>query len=394
MTHPTGDHPSGPLPDEAEVVCVGGGVTGLGTAYHLARAGIEDVVVLERSYIPSGASGRNGGGVRAQWTTPATIHMARRSIDAYERLSQELGFNVWFRQGGYLFLAFEEDHMRDLEEAVRFQRDHDVPSRIVDPDEAQVLCPDLDVPHLLGGSFCPIDGVVFPWSVVHGYWKALEETDVEVHPYTEVTDLRVEGNRIQTVETDRGSIDAEWVLNAAGSWSGPVADMAGVDLPNRPVRHQIMVTESLKPFLDPMVVDLRNGLYVNQDMRGECVAGMGDPEEQEGVNWTASHRFLKRIAAALSDILPVMGDLRLLRQWAGTYDMTPDHKPILGPAPEVPNFLQSHGFSGHGFMINPVVSAVNAALVRGRDPPTPIEPFRLDRFRDGENPTPEGLVIG
>lgn len=394
MSHPAGDHPSGDLPADAEVVCVGGGVTGLGTAYQLARDGVTDVVVLDKSYIPAGASGRNGGGVRAQWTTPATIHMARESIEAYEDLSRTLGFNVWFRQGGYLFLAFDEDQMHQLEDAVRFQRNHDVPSRLVDPDEAQVLCPDLDAPELVGGSFCPLDGVVFPWSVVHGYWRALEEMGVEVHPFTTVTDLHREGDAVTAVETDRGTIRTGAVLNAAGCWSPQVARMAGVEVPNAPVRHQIMVTESLTPFLDPMVVDLRNGLYVNQDMRGECVAGMGDPGESQGVNFAASHRFLKRVAAALQDILPVFADLHLLRQWAGMYDMTPDHKPILGPAPRVPNFVQAHGFSGHGFMINPVVSRVGADLLQGRDPAYDIAPFRLDRFRDGTAPEPEGLVIG
>ncbi len=384
----------GDLPTRAGVVCVGGGVTSLGTAYELARQGVEDIVVLESRYIPYGASGRNGGGVRAQWTSPSSIHLARESIAAYEDLSRELDFNVWFRQGGYLFLAFEEDHMQDLEEAVAFQKDHDVPSRLVDPDEAQVLVPDLHVPDLVGGSYCPIDGIVFPWSVVHGYVRRLREMDVEVHTFTEVTDLHVEGDRVTEVVTDRGTIQAEWVLNAAGAWSPEVAAMAGVEVPNVPVRHEIMVTESIRPFLDPMVVDLRNGLYVNQDMRGECVAGLGDPHEEEGVNMSSSFRFLKRIARSLEDILPRMGNLRVLRQWAGLYDVTPDHKPILGPAPEVGNLLQAHGFSGHGFMIHPVVAQVNAALVQGRSPPVDLEPFDLARFADGRRPEPEGLVIG
>lgn len=384
----------GELPERAEVVCVGGGVTSLGTAYELARQGVENVVVLERRYIPYGASGRNGGGVRAQWTSPSSIRLARESIEVFEDLSRELDFNVWFRQGGYLFLAFEDSHMADLEEAVAFQNRHDVPSRMVDPDEAQVLVPDLETPELMGGSYCPIDGIVFPWSVVHGYVRRLREMDVQVHTFTDVTGFTVEDDRITEVVTDRGTIEAEWVLNAAGAWSGEVAAMAGVEVPNAPVRHEIMVTESIRPFLDPMVVDLRNGLYVNQDMRGECVAGLGDPEEPEGVNMSSSFGFLKRIARSLTDILPRMGNLRVLRQWAGMYDVTPDHKPVLGTAPRVGNFLQSHGFSGHGFMIHPVVARVNAALVQGRDPPVDLEPFDLQRFAGGRRPEPEGLVIG
>ncbi|MHB8585100.1 MAG: NAD(P)/FAD-dependent oxidoreductase [Thermoplasmatota archaeon] len=371
------------LPDHVQVAIIGGGVNGLGTAYQLAKAGMRDIVVLERRYIPYGASGRNGGGVRAQFGTPDNVALARDSIPMFRELSTDLDFNIWFRQGGYLFLAFTDEQVAMLKRTVAFHKTVAVPSRLVDSVEASILAPDLSLRGVVGGAYSPTDGVLFPWSVVFGYWRKLREWGIPVLTYTEVEGFDMASGRIRSVRTSRGTVRADWVVNAAGCWSREIAQSAGVSLPNLPVRHEIMASEAVKPFLNPMVVDLRNGLYMSQDMRGEVIAGVGHAGEPAGVNFASSFDFAKRIARGILDLFPMLGDLRLMRQWAGSYDVTPDNKPILGPAPGVSNFIQLNGASGHGFMISPMTTAITADILLGKRPRLELAPFLLDRFAAG-----------
>lgn len=377
---------------KASVVLVGGGVVGLGTAYQLAKAGTRDVVVLERSYILAGASGRNGGGVRAQWTTEENIRLAQESIRIFRKLPSELGINIWFRQGGYLFLGFTGDHEAALRHAVSVQNRYGIPSRLVAAREAAGLAPGLDADGVTAASFCPTDGILFPWPVVLGYHQKCRELGVDVVPHTSVTGFETAGERIAAVLTDRGRIECDWVVNCAGAHSKAIAAMANVTLPNVPVRHEILSTEPLKPFLDPMIVDMRNGLYASQAMRGEVITGLGTPGQKEGIDERSSLLFLRNIAKAVIAVLPSLRRVKVVRQWAGMYDMTPDGVPILGvTGPK--NFVQANGFSGHGFMISPMVSRLVAEMVLGRRPSVPVGAFRPDRFAEGTGHR-ESFVIG
>lgn len=384
----------GPLKDRYQVVVIGAGANGLGVARHLAEAGLTDVLVVEKAYLLQGASGRNGGGVRAQWGTGDNLVLARESIRMFRRMSRELGFHVWFRQGGYLFLAHSEEKLDAVRKVVAFHRKHGVKTRVVTPQDIHVLVPEMDLEGVVGGSFHAGDGIIFPWSVVFGLAKRCVELGVDVRTFTAATGFEASGGRVRAVQTTRGRVACEWVVNAAGCWSAEVADLLGVKLPNLPVRHEILVTEALKPFLDPMIVDLRNGLYANQDMRGEIVTGIGVPGERAGVNFASSFDFTRRVAKALLDLLPTLGDVKLMRQWAGAYDVTPDNKPILGHTPGYENVLQLNGASGHGFMISPMTTLLTAELILSRKPSMDLAPFRLDRFTPDFVPERETLVIG
>ncbi|HVL87793.1 MAG TPA: FAD-binding oxidoreductase [Candidatus Thermoplasmatota archaeon] len=377
---------------KASVVVVGAGVVGLATAHNLAKAGLRDVVVLERGYVLAGASGRNGGGVRAQWTTEENLRLARDSIAMFRTLPEELGINIWFRQGGYLFLAFDDGHVHELTKAVAFQNAHGIASRIVGPEEAIEMAPGLNARGVLAASYCPTDGVLFPWPVVLGYLEQCKRRGVEVHTGTTVTGFESSGDRIRRVVTDKGTIEADWVVNCAGAHSRDVAALAGASLPNVPVRHEILSTEPLKPFLEPMLVDMRNGLYASQVMRGEVVTGIGMPNEPPGHNERSSLDFLQSIGAALVDLLPDLRRVKVVRQWAGMYDITPDRVPILGPA-RFHNFVQANGFSGHGFMISPMVARIVADMILGKPPIVPLSPFSPDRFASGKA-REEAFVIG
>ncbi len=387
---------SGPsLPERAEVVIVGGGIMGLGLAYNLARLGKTDVVVLEKSYLCYGASGRNGGGIRAQWSSADNIELMKRSIAHCKRFAREMGINVWFRQGGYLFLTRREDVLAALEKNAELQRAHGLRTRLLSPEDAREIVPELNTEGLVGAAFNPDDGIVFPWPFVWGYARQAEERGVRVVTHTKVIGLEVTGGRIVRIHTTRGDIRPDVTVNATGAWSPELAKMAGVDLPNRPYRHEILAMEPLKPWLQPMVSLLDNGLYFSQSMRGEIVGGMGDPDEPPGMNFDSSFTFLRRFARAATSLVPRLAATRVIRQWAGCYDVTPDGHPIVGEVPEVKDFIHLVGFGGHGFMMAPAVTELCARWIAKGEKDPYFDKYVVDRFAGGKSGfESESMIIG
>ncbi len=384
--------PREPLPERADTVIIGGGIMGLALAWNLARSGAGKVLVIERDYLCAGASGRNGGGVRAQWTTPTLIELAKESIEFMKGFAQQLGINVWLRKGGYLFLAHDDETARRLEDSAALHRLHALSTRILSPREALQIVPELDERRFISASWNPDDGVVFPWPFVWGYADGARKLGAQIEPFTRVLGLDVEGGRVTAVRTDRGRVQAGRVVIACGAWSPEIAKFAGVEMPNRPYRHEIVSSEPLKPFLGPLVSMLGTGLYFSQSMRGEIVGGMGDPDEPQGANQASSLRFLARYARALTGIMPAVGHVKLLRQWGGLYDLTPDGSPILGETPGVAGLLQMSGFVGHGFMMAPAMGRRMAAWMGGaRD--EIFERFTLRRFAEGRLER-ETMIIG
>src|SRR5271167_4716831 len=315
--------------DRAEVVIVGAGIMGLAIAYHLARLGVTEVLVVDKSYLCGGASGRNGGGVRAQWSSEANIRLMQESVQMCRDFASEMKINVWFRQGGYLFLARTEEKRRALEGSVRLQNENGLPTRMLTPAEARAIVPELDTDGVVAASYNPEDGVVFPWPFVWGYAQGAEKLGVDIATFTRVTGFRTAGKRIDAVVTDRGEIRTHRVVNAAGAWSPEVARLLGVELPNHPHRHEICSTEPLKLWLKPLVADLSNGLYFSQSMRGEVVGGIGNEDVPPGLDQGSSPEFLGLYSRALLRTCPILGSVKVLRQWAGCYDLTPDQNPIV-----------------------------------------------------------------
>jgi sarcosine oxidase subunit beta len=392
VTAAAGAQDPSPLPTRADVVIVGGGIMGLALAYELTRRGVRDVLVLERGPLATGASGRNGGGVRAQWSTPEMIRLGRRSLALCARLAVDLGVNVWFRKGGYLFLAPTRAEAARLEAWASLQRREGLRTRVLDAGEAADVVPDLDRRRFVAASWNPDDGVVFPWPFLWGYAARAEAGGARVATFTRVTGFEVAGPRVAAVTTDRGRVTCDTVVVACGAWSRDVAALAGVVLPNRPIRHEILATEPLKPWLGPLVATLDSGLYFSQTQRGEIVGGMGDPAEPPGLDQGSTLRFLARFSRAATALVPRLAGVKVIRQWAGLYDVTPDRRPILGPA-GFRNFHQLSGFVGHGFMMAPAVAELYADLLAGRGRDEIFDRFGLERFERGSGPR-EDLVIG
>jgi sarcosine oxidase subunit beta len=292
-----------------------------------------------------------------------------------------------------LFLVRTEDARKRLEASVKVQNDCGLGTKLLAPKEAKRIVPELDTDGLLCASYNPDDGVVFPWPFVWGYAECASALGVDIATFTEVTGFRTKGSRIEAVMTSRGEIRTNRVVNACGAWSPEVAAMLGVSLPNRPHRHEICSTEPLKPWLDPLIADLSNGLYFSQSMRGEIVGGISNEDVPEGLDMGSSHRFLALYARALTQTVPVLGRVKVLRQWAGCYDLTPDANPIVGPVDEVEEFYQASGFMGHGFMMAPVVGKLVAEQIADGTNLPLLERWNLRRFAQGKLLS-ETMIIG
>jgi sarcosine oxidase, subunit beta len=385
--------PAGPVPERAKIVIIGGGIMGLALAYNLAQRGESDIVVLESGYLCAGASGRNGGGVRMQWGTATNIALARRSIELMKRFAGEVGLNIWLRQGGYLFLARTQAVAARLERSAKLHNQHGVKTQILSAGGAADIVPQLSTKGILAAAWNPDDGVLFPWPFMWGYAQAAQKRGVKVETFTTVTGFEQSQGRVKKVLTDRGEISCDTVVLAAGAWSPKVAALAGVRLPNQPHRHEICSSEPLKPFLGPLVSVLDSGLYFSQSMRGEIVGGMGDPNEAAGMQLGSTMRFLSRYSKALLEVMPGIGALKILRQWAGPYDVTPDNSPILGRTPQLSNMLQMSGFVGHGFMMAPAVAERMAEWMATGKSDELFERFNLRRFAEGRLER-EDMIIG
>jgi heterotetrameric sarcosine oxidase beta subunit len=383
----------GPVKRETDVLIVGGGIMGLALAYHLARRGVTDVVVVERSYLASGASGRNGGGIRMQWSTETNIKLMQESVELCKRFAGELGVNVWLRQGGYLFLISSEAERERMEINAALQNHYGVPTRMLMPEEARHIVPELDAGAFIAACFNPRDGILFPWPFLWGYANQAAALGVEIHTFTDVTAI-APGPSGFRVTTAKGEVRAQRVVDAAGAWSPEVARLVGVELPNRPHRHEILSTEPLKPFLGPMVSVLKSGLYFSQSMRGEIVTGITveDVSTRE-VKLRSRLKFLTTLAKEITRVMPRLAAVRVLRQWAGPYDVTPDGNPIVGEVASVPGFYLACGFVGHGFMMAPVVSKYLGQWMAGGERHEFLHRWRLTRFAEGDV-SAEDMIIG
>jgi sarcosine oxidase subunit beta len=392
---PNAAHARAPLPAAVDIAIVGGGIMGLAIAYNLARLGCTRVAVIEGSYLASGASGRNGGGLRQQWSTELNIRLMQESIEICAAFARDMRINVWMRQGGYLFLIRTAATRAAVERNVALQNRCDVPTRIISSADAQELVPDLDTSGFMAASYNPTDAVVFPWPFLWGYAEAATKLGVTIHTGAPVTAIERRGADFR-VRTARGDVTAGRVVNAAGAWSPRVGRLVGLDLPDRPARHEILSTEPLKPFLTPMVSVLETGLYFSQSLRGELVGGITLPEpdsKTDEIKLGSRLEFLGAMAAGMVEVMPRLAEVKVVRQWAGPYDLSPDGNPIVGEAPGVPGFYLCCGFMGHGFMMAPVVARYYAQLLTGGPPHPLFEKWRLARFAEGDTER-ESMIIG
>ncbi|OAT79358.1 NAD(P)/FAD-dependent oxidoreductase [Desulfotomaculum copahuensis] len=368
-----------------DVLIIGGGVTGCSIAYHLAKSGCTRVALLEKGYLTSGATGRCGAGFRQQWGTRTNCLLAKHAVAKLEQLAEELDYpgGVEIKQEGYLILAYTPKMEAQFKKNLALQKSLGIGARWVTPREAREIVPFLNTGGLLGATFYEKDGHANPFKVTDAYARAARRLGVEIHTYTPVQDIRLDGG-IKTVVTPAGDFRAPVLVDAAGGHAAGIGRLVGLDLPVQAERHQILVTEPVEPALGPMVMCFYHNIYCQQSPHGSFIMGLGDPNEPRGYNTGSSWQFLMQMAEKAVRLLPVLKNARVVRQWAGVYDMSPDRQPVLGEVPELPGFYVAAGFSGHGFMIAPMTGQLMAECILGKPTSLPIDMFSLSRFSTGE----------
>jgi sarcosine oxidase subunit beta len=370
-----------------DVVVIGAGVHGLATAYYLAaNHGISRVAVVDRGYLGGGGSGRNTAIIRSNYLTPEGVRFYDRSVRLYENLAADLNFNVMFSQRGHLTLAHSDSSLRTMRWRAEVNKLEGVDSEVIDPDQIKTLVPYLDVSPdtrypILGALYHPPGGTIRHDAVNWGYARGADALGVQIHENTEVLGIDVAGGRVRGVQTSRGPIATPIVVNCTAGWSSLVSALAGVQLPISTHPLQAAVTEPVRVFLNTVIVSGTLHVYVSQTDRGELVFG-ASTDAYPSYSMRGSLEFTEELAGHVLELMPSIARLRVLRQWAGLCDMTPDFSPIMGETP-VDGFLVDVGWGTYGFKAGPVAGETMAQLVATGKTPELIAAFDLARFAEG-----------
>jgi sarcosine oxidase subunit beta len=369
------------MSERVDVAIVGGGISGLALAFELARSSRLRVAVLERRYPGSGASSRNVGRIRAMQLTPELARVALLAQRKHERLTDELGSNTLFWRAGYAWVLYEQEEVERMTSLLPMFREVGIRRPAVHLGrEVERALPVLRGGEPAAGAIVGRDGVGHHDAVVYAYLRACRGLGVEVGGGETVLGLAGDGDDA-LVRTDRRELRAGRVVNAAGGWARELSALAGVAAPNAPLRREVLVTEPSRPFMSAAVTFYRpvEGWF-NQTLRGELVAGVVAPDEPPGMNQASTFAFLARTCDTLMRKAPRVGRLRVIRQWGGVYDMTPDRKPLVGPVGRMPWFVQMNGYSGRGFALAPLLAELLARWIATGSRPEELAPFDPDRF--------------
>lgn len=377
---------------KAGVVVIGGGVTGVSIAYHLAKQGARDVVVLEKSFLASGATGKSSACVRQHYSTAETCRMVLKSLRFFERFEELTGGRpASFVRTGYL-LGVDDRLRRQMEASVALQQSVGINTRLLSPDEMSELEPRLETEDLVAGCYEPDSGYADPSQTTQGFAGAARDLGVRIMEQALVLEILTRGDRIAAVKTSKGEIVSPIVVNAAGTWGDRIGRMAGLEIPMTVCRHKINFIawpqEALRPH--PLVYDFVTNIYTRPETGGLILVGSLDSDElhdrsdpdgyQEGVSFDETLEALGRAAHRF----PVLERGTVAKGYAGCFDVTPDWHPILDKTgPE--GFYVAVGFSGHGFKLSPAVGEMMAELIlEGPRQGSDVGAFRLSRFAEGK----------
>jgi len=371
-----------------DVMIIGAGVHGLAAAYYLGKAhGIRKVALVDKSYLGAGASGRNTAILRSNYRTPEGIPFYDASLKLYERMSSDLGWNVLFSQCGHLTLGHSDSSVAGLRVRAENNQLLGVNSRMISFEEVGKLVPSINIDRearypILAALYHPPGGIIRHDAVVWGYARACDRMGIEIHPFTEVTDIAVAAGRVTHVVTNRGKIAVGAVHNATAGWATTISRMADVPLPIVTHPLQACVTEPLKPFLNVVIVSATLHVYLSQTDKGELVIG-AEIDPYQSYSMTGTLPTLEQMATYTLELFPWLHGVRVLRQWAGICDMTPDFAPIMGAASELGNFYMDVGWGTYGFKAGPISGKCMAELIATGKSPSLIQPFSPARFETG-----------
>jgi sarcosine oxidase subunit beta len=365
----------------SDIVIIGGGIVGTACGYYLSRKGLK-VAVVEQGYLCSGSTGRCIGGIRQQFTSYGSIKLMMESVRHFQDMEQELGTDVHWHNGGYLFLAHSPEKKQAFLSNIAVQQATGLKDvRWVTPEECREISPGLDTTGLLGGSYCPSDGQAYPFAVVQGYAEQIKRSGGSVHTFSQVDQILQQGGKTTGVKTTDGrEFWAGAVVNTAGPWAREVGQMAGIEIPVDPERHEALITEGVEYLNIPMLVDYRSdgGYFQQYRHNGQFIGCYSPVPNVPGRSVDSTFEFLHEMPKRMLKLLPGLENLKVIRQWAGSYEMTPDGNPILDRT-GLDGFYTVAGMCGHGFMLGPAMGRVAADLIFSGDRTTPYPEFALKR---------------
>jgi sarcosine oxidase subunit beta len=373
---------------QASVVIIGAGVMGASVACHLAMRGCTDVVILEQFETEiQGSTARSAAGVRHQFSHELNVRMSQYGIERFKHFREEIGGESGLHQVGYLFLINDHENWQGYTEATAMQNKLGVRTQMLKPADVHAIVPDVRIDDLIGATFGPDDGYCDPHGVALGYLTRARSLGVELLRATPATGIEVQSGRVVAVQTPHGSIACETVINCAGSWAGQAAALAGLNVPIQPFRRNVYVTQptAIIPNQMPLTVDVTSGFWMRKE-QDNLIFGLSKADEPAGYNTNVDWDWLDAVLDAGFDRFPRLGEVQLADKqcWAGAYEITPDHMPILGRHPDLPSFINAAGFSGHGIMHSPATGVIiTEELLDGRAHTFDIDPLRIERYASG-----------
>ncbi|MDR1020661.1 MAG: FAD-binding oxidoreductase [Synergistaceae bacterium] len=375
----------------ADAVVIGGGMMGIATAYYLKKLGVKDVALLEKNTVASGSTGRCAASFRAQWGGELNITLGKACIDRFEHLEEHLGVDLDIEryQNGYLLVAYTDKQFEQFKKNVALQNSMGVESQILSHAEAMEICPGMCVDDAAGFSYYKRDGHADPMISTFAYQEASKKIGVRIEKFTEVTGFKVGDGCVRGVVTNKGAIATDTVVNAAGPWAGRVGALAGLNIPAKGERHEILATEPVDWGVCPtMLMSFEPDYYMFQRPHGSILAGCGpnmyrkEAAPFDDYEMEDSWNFLEHMTGHLNKLLPRTRGIRVVRQWAGMYDITPDLQPVIGEADEMKGFWVNVS-GARGFMFGPVAGEMVAEKIVKGSTSLPIDEFHWRRYAEG-----------
>ena len=370
------------MQNSAECVIIGGGIIGASVGFHLAKMGMKNIVILEKEmFLGSGATAKCAGGIRAQFSSEINVKISVLSENLFERFHEDTGEDGIFDQVGYLFLVTNPDDEVLFKQNLAMQQAAGAPVEWITREEIGDLCPNLRLDDVLGGTFCPKDGIGDPHVFTQGYVSAARKLGVAIHEETEVIGINLNSSKISEVITSQGNISTPLVINCAGPEAEKIGRMIGLDIPVRPYKRQISTTSPLSwiPASFPMIVDIASELYTHKESGG-LLLGWADKNTPIGYDQSLDPEYTDEILMRALDRIPILEEAGIASSWAGLYETTPDHHAIMGKVPDIEGFICANGFSGHGFMHAPGVGQLIAELIVKQETSIDLSPLSIERF--------------
>jgi sarcosine oxidase subunit beta len=351
-----------------DVIIIGAGSVGVPTAYFMANAGI-NVLVIDMYPSVGQASNKHAiGGIRATHSDPAKIQLGKQSIEVFSNWQNLHGDDIEWQQGGYSYVAYDDQRANMLKDLISWQQKHNLDISWLDKQSLLEIIPNINPDGLLGGTYSPGDGSASPLISAFAFHKRAVESGAVFHFNESVLDFIADGNRVSGVKTDKDTYFANIVINAAGGWAKPLSAKIGLDVPVEPDSHEAAITEPVGRLFYPMIVDMRSypgsaNFYFYQHPTGKIIFCMTPDPLIWGTHTIASSDFLPKAARRLIELMPVLKYIRVRRVWRGTYPMTPDGSPIIGEVNGLNGYLLAVGMCGQGFMFGPGVGQLLTRMV-------------------------------